>query len=228
MKYLIVNADDFGASHGINRGIMEAHRDGIVTSASLLVNSPWSKEAAALAMMVHHLSVGLHFDLGPTQNAMGEPADWPRPALEQQLARFEHLMGRRPTHLDSHHNVHRDPRLLPHFESVATEYGVPLRWRSSLAYCSSYYGQWNGESHLDHIRPLNLVRILKSEIGPGVTELSCHPGHVDADFATRYQPERLVELSTLCDHTVRRALEQCSIQLVNYHELNQLTERVAA
>ena len=42
MKCLIVNGDDFGASRGINRGILEAHRSGILTSTSLLVNTPWS------------------------------------------------------------------------------------------------------------------------------------------------------------------------------------------
>ena len=49
MKWLIVTGDDFGASCGINRGILEAHRAGILTSASLLVNRPASAEAAALA-----------------------------------------------------------------------------------------------------------------------------------------------------------------------------------
>jgi hypothetical protein len=49
MKYLIVNGDDFGASQGINRGILEAHRDGILTSASLFVDRPGSAEAAELA-----------------------------------------------------------------------------------------------------------------------------------------------------------------------------------
>ena len=49
MKYLIVNADDFGASPGITRGILEAHADGILTSTSMMVDTPWSAEAASLA-----------------------------------------------------------------------------------------------------------------------------------------------------------------------------------
>ena len=49
MKYLIVNADDYGASRGINRGILEAHRRGILTSTSLLVNTAWSGEAAEMS-----------------------------------------------------------------------------------------------------------------------------------------------------------------------------------
>ena len=49
MKYLIVNGDDFGASHGINRGIVEACRNGILTSASLMVRESAAAEAADYA-----------------------------------------------------------------------------------------------------------------------------------------------------------------------------------
>ena len=63
-RYLIVNADDFGRSPGVNRGIIEAHGSGIVTSASLMVRWPAAAEAAAYAREHPDLVVGLHFDLG--------------------------------------------------------------------------------------------------------------------------------------------------------------------
>src|SRR5690349_482814 len=63
-RYLIVNADDLGQSPGVNRGIFQAHRDGIVTSASLMVRWPAAGEAAAYARAHPDLSVGLHLDLG--------------------------------------------------------------------------------------------------------------------------------------------------------------------
>src|SRR5215469_7018303 len=137
MKYLIVNGDDFGASHGINRGIIEAHRQGIVTSTSLLVTMPWSEEAARLARAVPDLSVGLHvhFHSGGRELILERPdADSWRVELHRQCRRFEELMGCPPTHLDSHHNVHRDPRLLPHFLGVARQYGVPLREHCPVRY----------------------------------------------------------------------------------------------
>src|SRR6266498_1939948 len=102
MKYLIVNGDDFGASRGINRGIIEAHRYGILTSTSLMVNTPFSEEAAKLAEGVRYLSVGLHADL--TKGSRGAP-ELAGEELEKQFSRFVELMGRSPTHLDSHHNV---------------------------------------------------------------------------------------------------------------------------
>src|SRR5438093_1416139 len=135
MKYLIVNGDDFGEGRGINRGIIEAHRHGILTSASLMVNTPFSEEAAKLADTVRHLSVGLHVDLPKEPGGSPERA---REELQRQFARFVELMGRAPTHLDSHHNVHRDPQLLPRFVELAAEHGVPLREHSPVRYFSTF------------------------------------------------------------------------------------------
>jgi hypothetical protein len=64
LRHLIVNADDFGQSVGVNRGIIEAHERGIVTSASLMVRWPSAQEAAAYARSHTSLSLGLHFDFG--------------------------------------------------------------------------------------------------------------------------------------------------------------------
>src|SRR5262249_29615980 len=63
-RRLIVNADDFGQSAGVTRGILEAHDRGIVTSTSLMVRWPAAAEAAAAAKSRPRLSVGLHVDLG--------------------------------------------------------------------------------------------------------------------------------------------------------------------
>src|SRR4051812_49373674 len=63
-RRLIVNADDFGLSPGINRGVAEAHEQGVVTSASLLVCWPDAPPAAACAKRWKGFSIGLHVDLG--------------------------------------------------------------------------------------------------------------------------------------------------------------------
>ena len=59
-RLLIVNADDFGASTGINRGIVEAHENGIVTSASLMVDMPGTSDAVRYARAPSKLDLGLH------------------------------------------------------------------------------------------------------------------------------------------------------------------------
>src|SRR5438046_10117756 len=71
-RTLIVNADDFGQSPGINRGIIAAHERGIVTSASLMVRWPAAVAAAAYARAHPRLSVGLHVDLGEAIYRAGE------------------------------------------------------------------------------------------------------------------------------------------------------------
>lgn len=73
---LVVTADDLGMTPGVTRGILEAHRDGVVRSTSLLVTFPASAEGAALAIAERDLEVGLHIDLVggvPVSDAAGVP-----------------------------------------------------------------------------------------------------------------------------------------------------------
>src|SRR3954465_4438787 len=73
-RRLIVNADDFGLSHGVNAGIIQAHEHGIVTSASLMVraSAAAAQEAANYAKRRPQLSVGLHVDIGEWAVVAGE------------------------------------------------------------------------------------------------------------------------------------------------------------
>jgi chitin disaccharide deacetylase len=225
MRYLVVNADDFGACAGVNRGIVEAHRRGIVTSASLMVAMPGSDEAASLARECPGLSVGLHASFADERRHpvadLSDPGAC-RAALDEQLMRFTDLLHRRPTHLDSHHHVHTLPGLLPHFRETAEQYGIPLRECSGVRYCSRFYGQWARESHPEHVSVTGLIRILEAELGDGVTELACHPGYPDPALVSSYADERELELRTLCDGRVRRFLDGCGIALVGFGEVSRL------
>src|SRR5579862_3297846 len=111
-KDLIVNADDFGMTKGVNRGIIQAHEKGIVTSASLMVLKPAAAEAAEYARSHPEFSIGLHLDLCEWSFVHG---DWRRlyevvslsnpsaveAEVQRQLGLFRELMGCDPTHLDS-------------------------------------------------------------------------------------------------------------------------------
>jgi predicted glycoside hydrolase/deacetylase ChbG (UPF0249 family) len=217
MRYLIVNGDDFGASPGINRGVVEAHRRGILTSASLMVNMPASEEAARCSRDLPRLSVGLHADLG----GRTDPGDC-RAELHRQFRTFQELTGGLPTHLDAHHNAHRDPRLLPDFLDLARRYRLPLREHSPVRYFPRFYGQWDGVTHLEQVSLESLVRMLESEIPEGCTELSCHPGYVDPGFPSGYAAEREAELRTLCEPTLREVLAGRQIRLINFREVARL------
>jgi chitin disaccharide deacetylase len=222
MRYLVVNADDFGICSGVNRGIVDAHRRGIVTSASLMVGSRRSEEAARLAGECPALSVGLHVVLAPEPGgAVPEEtaADACRAALEEQLMSFTELLGRWPTHLDSHHHVHPRPGVLPAFREVAQRCGIPLRACSEVRYCSGFYGRWGGQSHPGEVSVARLLRLIDTEVGDGVTELGCHPGHPDPELRSTYATERSLELQALCDPRVRRVLDLRGIRLIGFGEV---------
>jgi chitin disaccharide deacetylase len=132
------------------------------------------------------------------------------------------LVGQLPSHLDAHHNAHHDPCLRPAFLELARQHRLPLRGYSPVRYFAKFYGQWDGVTHLEQVSVESLVRMLKTEVGEGWTELSCHPGYVDSDWSSGYSQEREAELRTLCDPRVRAALEERQIRLVNFHDLGGL------
>jgi predicted glycoside hydrolase/deacetylase ChbG (UPF0249 family) len=229
-KILIVNADDFGQSPGVNRGIIEAHEHGIVTSASLMVRWPVATEAAAYAKQHPELSVGLHLDLGEWAYRDGE---WRKlyevvkeddsvavaKEVEQQVTAFHHLMRRNPTHIDSHQHRHRHEPARSIVLALATEMAIPVRdFSADVRYTGEFYGQADkGLPYPEGISVKNLLRILE-ELPSGSTELGCHPA-VGRDLDTMYQIEREQELETLCDARARKAIARMAIELTSYHRL---------
>ena len=75
MKKLIVTADDFGAAREVNDAVERAHRDGILTAASLMVSAPAADDAARRAKTMPGLGVGLHLVLVEGRPAL-PPAAW--------------------------------------------------------------------------------------------------------------------------------------------------------
>jgi len=212
-RWLIVNGDDFGISDRINHGIVNAHRLGILTSTSLMVDRPAAEDAAARASEAGRLSIGLHLEIE------GSAADDPHAAVEGQLARFQQLMGRPPTHIDSHHDCHRDPRVLPHVLRVGQRLHVPVRGYSPVRCHGSFYAQWGGKTHLEQVSVESLIDMLKREITGRVTELICHPGYVDDGLESSYGRERQAELETLCHPRVRQTLWDEGIDLLSFRDV---------
>jgi chitin disaccharide deacetylase len=227
-RRLIVNADDFGRSAGINSAVVEAHRGGIVTSASLMVRWPAAEEAVQ-SSRTFDVSIGLHADLGEWRFDNGWRPVYEvvslddAPAIESevrtQLGTFRRLLGRDPTHLDSHQHVHDEEPACSAFTRVAEELGVPLRNRSPrVRYCGDFYGQTGkGASHHAGISVARLVEILRS-LPSGTTELACHPGR-DPELDSVYLREREWELSVLCDPRVRQAIASEKIVLCTFRDI---------
>src|SRR5258708_10093114 len=154
---LIVNADDYGLTPGVSRGILEAHRKGIVTSTSVMISSPGVAPAIQEALnSAPQLGLGLHFALSGTGSRPILPAEQVKSLLqddgmfypfEEWLAHYEQfspdeivreltaqcecfadLAGKPPDHLDAHHHViYRHPAALRTAFELAQRYNIPVR-----------------------------------------------------------------------------------------------------
>jgi predicted glycoside hydrolase/deacetylase ChbG (UPF0249 family) len=229
-KFVIFNADDFGYSDGINRGIVEAHERGVVTSATLMVNGPRAHEAARIAEEHPKLAVGLHVNF---TNEADRLIDLESPKecrieLRRQYEHFLDLLGRKPTHLDSHQHVHRHPMRRLLFEQLADTEGLPLRDRAPVVFKGGFYAQWEyGVSDPDKVSMGALERILRREIDTGIYEMSCHPGYVDPQFEAVYHKDRELELRTLTDARLPELLAEEEIALISYRELPEAVKSLA-
>jgi predicted glycoside hydrolase/deacetylase ChbG (UPF0249 family) len=227
-RVLIVNADDFGQSAAITRGIVRAHEQGIVTSTSLMVRCP----AAAYAVeCAGGLDLGLHIDLGEWAYRNGEwVAIYERvqmdnisaveSEIEDQLADFRRLTGKTPSHLDSHQHAHLHEPVLTVARRFAEDLGVPLRGLSpSIRYCGEFYGQsGRGDPCPQAITVDALVKLVR-DLPAGITELACHPGEdFEHNALSAYRTERLLELETLCHRRVRDAITQEQVRLCSFTE----------
>lgn len=152
MKELIINADDFGLTHGVNEGIRRAHREGILTSTTLMANGAAFDHAVECAKSCPALGVGCHLVLvgghcvapGKEIPSLADSEGRLPASLPSLVARVSSGMvrskdierefraqigkiraaGIEPTHLDSHKHTHAHPRVMAALSRVAKEMGI--------------------------------------------------------------------------------------------------------
>lgn len=230
MLRLILNADDFGYDPAVSRGIAEAMRQGVVSSTTMIVNSPWSEDAAAQA---EGLAVGLHLNLVRFESVSQpsvELTERDRHDLRfivketrAQLDRLKQLIGRPATHIDVHKHAHRDPSVLAALGIVAREYSLAVRsidsqMRQDLRDAGvrtndDFFGEagdtafWTSEQW-----PRTLDQLPRE----GVIELMCHPGYRPSHVASGYGAQREVELATFLSPATREALVSRGLTLSSW------------
>lgn len=241
-RILIINADDLGYDPAVTRGILSAMQDGVVTSATYMVNTPWSEEAARQAK---GLSLGLHLNLarhaplspdfpaeqlGPNgaldeAKAAGIPVTVVTAETHAQLERFEALLGQKPTHLDVHKHLHQHANVLEGVMVAAAERRLPVRsitagmrtlLRAQVKTNDHFIGEAGAEAYWTLERLLQWIPQLED----GVTELMCHPGHAPSQVNSGYAAQREVELATFVDPRAREALHQAGVTLADFRVLH--------
>lgn len=246
MRRLIVNADDFGLSPGVTAGILAARRQGLVTSATVLVTGSVSREECRAALDLG-LGLGLHVNLTLGRPLTDAPslvgADGrfrrdPRLAaaaasirdlereIQAQIERFVELTGRPPTHLDSHHHVARYAPVSEVFFAFARRLGVPVRspdpasrrraLSAGLATPDHFFGESGPAPCWTLARTLRQLR----ELPPGTSEFMTHPGYVDDGLRdSRYGRQREAELAALGGPAARGAAAALGIRLITFADL---------
>lgn len=230
LRRLIVNADDLGYTPLTSAGIFAAWRDGLVTSASLMVRRPDAEAAARRAADDGFSDLGLHLDLGEWTCLGGrwrklydvvplDDAAAVRDECLRQLDRFHDLVGRPPTHVDSHQHVHRDDPVRPVAREIAGRLGVVLRDASrTVAYAGGFYGQGrDGRPAPEQLTAEAILGILADSTA-AVVELGCHPG-LDPALETMYGPERRREVEVLCTPGLRERIAAAGFALATFAAL---------
>ncbi len=206
MRFLIVNADDFGYSFGINKGIVEAHTKGFVTSTSVMVDAIAAHEAKELVQF-QELSIGLHFELKKMTDVQAE--------LDRQVEKFVSIVGQKPTHIDTHKRHTVDDGIKEVLADYAYKYGVPIR-----GFNVKHIGSFGVNSK--DASPTQLKRSI-DEATDGCNELMCHVGYSD-DYLrnhSSYNDPREQELASICDLDIKQYIGDKGLTLCNWKQVSE-------
>ena len=204
-KYLIVNADDFGYSYGINKGIIEAHTNGIVTSTSVMVDAIAADEAKDLAKFPN-LSIGLHFEIKEVVNVKAE--------LERQIDKFVAIVGRSPDHIDTHKRHTTDEGIKEVLEDYTKTHNIPVR-NFNAKHVDSF-GINSDDSSITQLK-----RSI-DEATDEYNELMTHAGYSD-DYLreySSYNDPREDELRSICDTEIKQYIQDKGLILINWRDLS--------
>lgn len=247
MTKLIINADDLGFSKGVNLGIIEAHKNGVVSSATLMVNMEGTKHAVKLVEKNKDLGVGIHFVLD-----MGLPVNRNVPSLLNSNGRFlsrELLLKKanpeeieielesqlkkiidfdiNPTHIDSHHHIHESELVFPIVKKIAKKYKLPIRRfnteskkinsSDNIKTVDYFSDEFYGENFNDN----SMYKILNKAQFYKTAEIMTHPAYVDNSLleGSSYNVQRVQELAILTGLKLKNYIKENEFTIINYKNL---------
>jgi chitin disaccharide deacetylase len=230
---LIVNADDFGYSRGINYGIIDTHKNGIVNSATMMMNMPGVSHAVELAKENPTLQLGIHLVL-----TCGRPLLSDVPSLMDEQGNFKKMndfirdhnlslmelerewtaqiekfidFGLTATHFDSHHHVHTIPEFLPVVQSLSNKYNLPVRRISNhpVEGVPPFTDIFLHDFYGDGVTGDYFENIPNRGVVGQTIEVMCHPGYLDSEVlnGSSYCLERVKETNILTSVTLPNDIE---------------------
>jgi len=241
VKKLIINADDFGYSKGVNYGIIDSHQEGILTSTTFMSNMPGAEHAAQLAKENPELGVGVHLVLTcdrpilDTHRTIVDSNGFFRlksfyegaftidyeEVYREWKTQIEAFLsfGLTPTHLDSHHHINSYGGMPEVFLQLAKEYGLPVRNNMDVPADVKTTDSFSYliETALKDEESLN--KLFKSS---NSVEVMCHPAYLDKKLMTTssFTYPRIDEVEFLTHpEIVRLITSRSDIELATYRNI---------
>ena len=208
---LIINADDFGRTRGINYGIAEAMKNGVLSSTTIMMNMLYAEHAVKLAKKEGITSIGVHLTFIEKSLSLGKTLvdengifkKYPELMKEADIEEIKTemriqidkliSMGIKPTHLDGHHHVHLYClKMTEAVFTVAKEYDLPVRvgktGKTTRMGEEIIVPEWIKTIDLfedgyydDKVGAADFMALVESAAGYEVVELMCHPAFLCTD-----------------------------------------------
>lgn len=239
---LIINADDFGYSRGVNHGIIDAYKNGIVRSTTIMAGMPGFDNAVELAKENKGLGVGVHLTLtsykpvldnhktivnekGYFDKGLYTKENMININLEEIYREFEAQIekvksaGIEITHLDSHHHVHTLKEIKPVVERILAKYNLPIR--GGLNYEINYdkVVDFKGTFYDKEINIKGFENLLKES--NRVFDVMSHPAYLDKFLfdSSSYSIKRIEELELLTSEEIKNLIKEKGIEILNYRDV---------
>lgn len=248
MTKIIINADDFGYLPSVNYGIIDAYKNGPVSSTTIMANMPGFNHAVDLAKDNPGLAIGLHLTISTgqpltkiNQGFLDERGYFKRRSAyfnyeEESIlvpwmnslevyrewkAQIDRALeaGLNISHLDSHHHIHFHRDFKPIAKKIAEEYKLDLRDENDkVDYFDRYFDEVISSKKMDYML---LEKRLGSLRSYEVVEIICHPAYLSKELleSSSFNIERMYELATLTDKRFKEILDKYNFEIVSYRDL---------
>ncbi len=246
VKRVIINADDFGLCESNTLGILSAHKDGILTSATCMMGMPYAKLALEEAKKYPDFGVGIHLTLTvgkPVLEGKKSFTDengnfkkkkmYPSGEIEvdeeelytewkAQIEKFIEIAGKKPTHIDSHHHVHMLPWLNPIAKRLALEYDIPMRQRDQVL--DTYEYVFVDERFYEEGVTYETCKEILLDDSREVVELMNHVGFLDQPLydMSSYNLPRMKELEIIKSEEMKQFVKEHNIELINFSHVKKM------